>query len=84
LHPDRFAENLGSWNEGQGERFHKDVKEIERRYQGRWNINMLADYCWMLKQGVPESTQRTNRARRTFTIKSDDYSDSNDCSKLLQ
>jgi hypothetical protein len=24
------------------ERFHKDVKEIDRRYQRRWNINMLA------------------------------------------
>jgi hypothetical protein len=49
LYLDYFPENLGSLSEEQGERFHKDVKEIERRYQGRWNINMLAYYCWMLK-----------------------------------
>jgi hypothetical protein len=54
-------------NEGQGERFHKDVKESERRYQGRWNINMLTDYCWMLKQEVPECTYRRKGARRIFT-----------------
>ena len=25
-----------------GERFYQDVRETERRYHGRWNINMLA------------------------------------------
>jgi hypothetical protein len=68
-HLDYSAKNLGSLSEGQGERFHKDVKEIERKYQGRWNINMLADYCWMLKQEVPESARRRKGARRTFTTK---------------
>jgi hypothetical protein len=32
----------------QGERFHQDIKEMEKRYQGRWNEHMMADYCWML------------------------------------
>jgi hypothetical protein len=48
-HRDYFPEDCGYSSGEQGEIFHKDVKEIERRYQGRWNINMLADYCWMLK-----------------------------------
>ncbi|EFN85286.1 hypothetical protein EAI_02819, partial [Harpegnathos saltator] len=26
--------------------FHQDIKEMEKRYQGRWDIHMLADYCW--------------------------------------
>ncbi|GBM72637.1 hypothetical protein AVEN_238222-1 [Araneus ventricosus] len=34
----------------QGERFHQDIKEMERRYQGRWDVNMMADYCWCLKR----------------------------------
>jgi hypothetical protein len=68
-HLDYFAEDLGSLSEGQGERFHTDVKETERRYQGRWNINILADYWWMLKQEVPEITHRRKGARRTFTTK---------------
>ena len=22
---------------------------MKRRYQGNWNVNMIADFCWMLK-----------------------------------
>ena len=43
-HIDEFPENLGDYSEELGERFHQDIKEMERRYQGRWDINMLADY----------------------------------------
>jgi hypothetical protein len=82
-HLDYFAKNLGSLSEGQGERFHKDVKEIERRYQGRWNINILIHHCWMLKQKVPDSTHRRKEQEELSQQKSNDYSDRNDCSKLL-
>ncbi|GBN46008.1 hypothetical protein AVEN_107081-1 [Araneus ventricosus] len=34
-HIDYFPENLGAYSEEQGERFHQDVRDIERRYQGR-------------------------------------------------
>ncbi|GFU74235.1 HTH_Tnp_Tc3_2 domain-containing protein [Trichonephila clavipes] len=37
LHLDYFPENFGAVSEEQGERFHQDIKEMERRYQGRWN-----------------------------------------------
>jgi hypothetical protein len=30
---DYFPENLGAYSEEQGERFHQDVRDIERRYQ---------------------------------------------------
>ncbi|PNF16264.1 hypothetical protein B7P43_G11641 [Cryptotermes secundus] len=43
------VDNLGAYSEEQGERFHQDVRDIERRYQGRWNANWLADCCWMIK-----------------------------------
>ena len=49
-HIDYFPENLGAVSEEQGERFHQDLKELEVRYQGRWNTNMMADYCWLLKR----------------------------------
>ena len=39
-HIDEFPENLGDYSEEQGERFHQDIKEMERRYEGRWDINM--------------------------------------------
>jgi hypothetical protein len=41
-HLDYFPPNLGAVSEEQGERFHRDLKDAERRYQGRWNVNMMA------------------------------------------
>ncbi|GFT58353.1 putative DD41D transposase [Trichonephila clavipes] len=59
-HLDYFPENLGVVSEEQGERFHQDIKEMERRYQGRWNVNMMADYCWMLKRENSQEHSRKN------------------------
>ena len=57
-HLDYFPPNLGAVNEEQGERFHQDLKDVERRYQGRWDVNMMADYCWSVaRQTLPEITQ---------------------------
>ena len=47
-HLEYFPENFGALSEEQGERFHQDIKIIEKRYQGRWNVTMIADYCWCL------------------------------------
>jgi len=33
-HLDKFPENLGDVSEEQGERFHQDIKCMEKRYQG--------------------------------------------------
>ncbi|GBM08860.1 hypothetical protein AVEN_57413-1 [Araneus ventricosus] len=43
-HLDYFPENLCAVSEEQGEIFHQDIKEMERRYQGKWNVSMIADY----------------------------------------
>ncbi|KAJ8723247.1 hypothetical protein PYW08_003159 [Mythimna loreyi] len=64
-HIDYFPENLGAYSEEQGERFHQDVRDIERRYQGRWDVTMLADYCWLLKR----ETENKNRKRTRQSIK---------------
>ena len=49
-HLDKFAENCGKFSDEQGERFHQDISFIEERYPGRWNRNMLADFCWLNKK----------------------------------
>ncbi|GFU03603.1 uncharacterized protein TNCV_2897011 [Trichonephila clavipes] len=49
-HLTTFQKNLGAVSEEQGERFHQDIKEMERRYEGHWNFNMMADYCWILER----------------------------------
>lgn len=66
-HVDYFPENLGAFSEEQGERFHQDVRDIERRYQGRWDVNMLADYCWMLKRETENGKRK--RVRRSIKEK---------------
>lgn len=62
-----FAENLGDYRDEQGERFHQDIKSIEHRYQTRWDINMLADYCWSLRRNLPpEPKNGRNPLRRSL------------------
>jgi hypothetical protein len=60
-----FPENLGAVSEEQGERFHQDIKEIERRFQGRWNVNLKVYYCWTLQRDIPE-TSHNARGRTTY------------------
>lgn len=60
-HIDYFPENLGSLSEEQGERFHQDIKEMEKRYQGRWDVNMIADYYWCSKR----KTEKQNYKRKS-------------------
>ena len=65
-HLDHFPENLGAVSEKMGERFHQDIKEAERRYQGRWNVPMMADYCWRLKREDKHDAVRRWAAKRSF------------------
>lgn len=47
-----FPENLGHCNEEHGVRFNQDIKDVENRYQIRCNVNMMADYYWVLKRAI--------------------------------
>ena len=42
-HLDYIPPNLVAVSEEQGERFHQDLKDVERRYQGRCDVNKMAD-----------------------------------------
>ncbi len=65
-HLDKFPANLGDVSEGQGERFHQDIKTMEERYQGRWGLNMMADYCWSLMRDNPEAVHQRSAKKRKF------------------
>ena len=41
-HIERFPANCGDVSDEQGEHFHQDIKEMETRYQGRWDAGMMA------------------------------------------
>jgi hypothetical protein len=66
---DFFPENLVAVGEEQGERFHQDIKEMERRYQGRWNVNMIGDCCWTLHREIPETSHKRKSNIRSFAGK---------------
>jgi hypothetical protein len=73
-HLDLFPENLGAVNEEQGARFHQGIKEIERRYQGRWNVNMMGDYCWTQHREIPETSHtRKSNIRRSASKRKRQY-----------
>lgn len=68
-HLDRFPENLGDLSEEQGERFHQDIRTMEERYQGYWNVNMMADYCWSILSSTPKTPHARKSYKRKFNSK---------------
>jgi hypothetical protein len=55
---DFFTENLGEVRDQHGESFHQDIMDMEKRYQSKWTLSMLADYCWTMKRDVPDTQYR--------------------------
>ena len=64
-----FYKNCDDSSEEQGERFHQDIWIIEELYQGRWNVNFLADFCWCLKRDVVAAEHRRMFLKRPFIHK---------------
>lgn len=65
-HLDYFPDNCGELSEEQGERFHQDIRTMEDRYQGKWDVNMLADYCWSLKRDSTCVNHKRKSLKRPF------------------
>lgn len=65
-HLDIFPTNLGSESDEQGERFHQEMEEIERRYKGWWDEQMMAYYCWFLIREDPSEKKRKSSSRSSF------------------
>jgi hypothetical protein len=65
-HLDFFPANLGDVSDEHGERFHQDITTFEKRYQGTWNGEMLADYCWTLISESPITQYKRKVNRKTF------------------
>ena len=70
-HMDWLHENLGSMSNEQGERLHQDLKEMETRYQGRWDVVVMADYCWNRKRDLPaaEHSRSLNNGEATCNLR---------------
>jgi len=62
-----FLENWGAVSDEHGERFHQDISSMEKRYQGKWNSAMPADYCWTLARDAPTMKyKRRGKKNRGF------------------
>ena len=44
-HSDFFPPNLENFSDKYGERFHQDIQKMEKRYQEKWNPNMVTGCC---------------------------------------
>jgi hypothetical protein len=66
-HLDFFPENLVAVSDKHEERFHQDISNMKKRYQGKWSLSMLADYCWILKRDVPQ--QKINHSYFLSNVK---------------
>ncbi|GBO35283.1 hypothetical protein AVEN_42161-1 [Araneus ventricosus] len=49
------------YSEEQSGGFHQDVRDIERRYQERWDVSMLADYCRMVRRETEDGKRKSVR-----------------------
>ena len=65
-HLDYFPQNCGDLSEEQGEHFHQDIRVMKERYQGRRDVNFLADCCWCLKRDVVATQHRRKSLKRPF------------------
>jgi hypothetical protein len=67
-HLDLFPENLGAISDEYGERFHLDISNMGKRYQAKWSLSMLVDYCWTLKGDVPQVTHSRKSTTAIFQV----------------
>ena len=65
-HLGNFLEDLGAVSDEQGERFHQDLKIMEERYHDRWDVHMMADYCWSIKCNSPQVEHSRKSYKRKF------------------
>lgn len=63
-HQDFFPENPRAVSNEHGERFDQNISMMEKWYQGKWEPNMLADYCWALKRDGPEKEYRKKKIQQ--------------------
>ena len=67
-HLDLFPENCGAVSDEHGELFHQEISLMEKRYKGKWNCAMLANYCWALARDVPTMEYKRQAKRKKNKI----------------
>ena len=58
-----------NWCDRQCKRFHQDVKEIQTRYLGMWDISITVDYCWSLMKNGRDALSSRTTLKRKFPLR---------------
>ncbi|GBM23497.1 hypothetical protein AVEN_153076-1 [Araneus ventricosus] len=66
-HLNFFPQNLGAISDEHGERFHQDISMFEKRFSGRWNRSMLAEYCWSVIRDTQSDDYKRKRPKNHFS-----------------
>jgi hypothetical protein len=61
---------LCSVSQEYNERFHYDMREMEKSSQDGWIVNMIADHCWMLERESTcvERSRKTAKRRKFYSF----------------
>lgn len=54
-----FPSNLGDVLDEHAERFHQDICQMEKNYEGQWNPSIMGDFCWMLVRDTSDTENVT-------------------------
>ncbi|GBN37453.1 hypothetical protein AVEN_112082-1 [Araneus ventricosus] len=65
-HLNFFPQNLGAISDDLGERFHQYISMFEKRFSGRWNRSMLAEYCWSVIRDTQSNAYKRKRPKKSF------------------
>ena len=66
-HLDFFPSNRGEVSDEQGKRFYQDIFVIKGRYQGSYDANMMADFCWyQQRESKSSSCKRKAKCAKHF------------------
>ncbi|GBN29046.1 hypothetical protein AVEN_76315-1 [Araneus ventricosus] len=65
-HLNFFPQNLGAISDEHGEKFHQDISMFEKRFSGRWNRSMLAEYCWSVIRDTQSDAYKRKLPKKSF------------------
>jgi hypothetical protein len=55
---------MGAVSDGMAKGFIRIYSKWKKRYRGKWNPNMLADYCWTLVRETLTEEQKRQKATK--------------------
>ncbi|GBN39590.1 hypothetical protein AVEN_138662-1 [Araneus ventricosus] len=65
-HLNFFPQNLCAISDEHGERFHQNISLFEKRFSGRWNRSMLAEYCWSFIRDTQSDAYERKWPKKSF------------------